>query len=149
MQVTDKEELLFNKATEALIWGNSRVALEQFRKLVDIERLPVYCSNLAFCLAKEKREFKQAIALCNEAIKKEPKSSTHFLNLGRVYLLAGQKKDAIRFLRMGLRYERNREILNELEMLGARKTPPIPFLGRGNPMNKYLGIILERMGVRR
>jgi tetratricopeptide (TPR) repeat protein len=149
MQVTDEEELLFTKATEALVWGNTRIALEQFRKLVAIERLPVYCSNLAFCLAKEKRDFKQAIALCNEAIKNEPKKSTHFLNLGRVYLLAGQKKDAIRFLRMGLRYERNREIITELEMLGARKKPPIPFLNRGNPMNKYLGIILGKMGMRR
>ncbi len=149
MQVTDEEELLFAKATESLVWGNTRVALEQFRKLVDIERVPIYCSNLAYCLAKEKRDFKQAIALCNEAIGKEPKNSTHFLNLGRVYLQAGQKRDAIRFLRMGLRFERNREIATELEMLGSRKMPPLTFLNRENPLNKYLGIILERMGMRR
>jgi tetratricopeptide (TPR) repeat protein len=143
------EEELLSMGTEALIWGNTRTALEQFRKLVAIERLPIYCSNLAFCLAKEKREFRQAISLCNEAIRKEPKNSTHFLNLGRVYILAGQKKDAIRFLRRGLRYERNREIVAGLEMLGARKPPPIPFLKRENPMNRYLGIILGKMGMRR
>ncbi len=148
MPVAEKEKL-FNMGTEALAWGNTRYALEQFRKLVAIERLPIYCSNLAYCLAKEKREFKQAITLCNEAIKKEPKNSAHFLNLGRIYLLAGQRKDAIRFLRMGLRYEHSREIIAELDMLGARKSPPIPFLKRENPTNKYLGIILDKMGMRR
>ena len=148
MPVTE-EEGLFALGTEALIWGNTRTALEQFRKLVAIERLPIYCSNLAFCLAKEKQEFKLAVSLCNEAIKKEPKNSVHFLNLGRVYLQAGQKKDAARFLRMGLRYERNREIIAELEMLGARKSPPLSFLKRENPMNKYLGIILKNVGIRR
>ncbi len=148
MSVTEQEEL-FNLGTEALIWGNTRTAMEQFRKLVAIERLPIYCSNLAFCLAKENREFREAISLCNEAIKKEPKNSAHFLNLGRVYLLAGQKKDAIRFLRMGLRYERNREIIAELERLGARRPPPLSFLKRESLMNKYLGIILSRMGMRR
>lgn len=147
MPVTE-EEKLFAMATEALTWGNTRNGLTLFRKLVAIERLPIYCSNLAYCLAKEKREFKQALALCNEAIKKEPKNSAHFLNLARVYLLAGQKKEAIRFLRMGLRYERNREIIAELEMLGSRRAPPIPFLKRENPTNKYLGIILEKMGMR-
>ncbi len=144
-----EEEKLFAMGTEALIWGNTRTGLTLFRKLVAIERRPTYCSNLAYCLAKEKREFKLALALCNEAIKKEPKNSVHFLNLARVYLLAGQKQDAIRFLRMGLRYEGNREIIAELEMLGSRKPPPIPFLKRENPTNKYLGIVLEKMGMRR
>ncbi len=148
MSVTD-EEKLFTMGMEALVWGNTRYALEQFRKLVAIERLPIYCSNLAYCLAKEKREFKQAIILCNEAIKKEPKNPAHFLNLARIYLLAGQKKDAIRFMRMGLRYGRNREIIAELEMLDVRKPPPIPFLKRENPTNKYLGIFLEKIGMRR
>lgn len=148
MSVTEEEKLLA-LGTEALTWGNTPNALVQFSKLVAMERRPIYCSNLAYCVAKEKRDFKLAIALSNEAIKKEPKNSTHFLNLGRVYLLAGQKKDAIRFLRMGLRYERNREIVAELEMLGARRPPPIPFLKRENPTNKYLGIILEKMGMRR
>jgi tetratricopeptide (TPR) repeat protein len=148
MSVTEEEEL-FSLGTEALLWGNTRTALEQFRKLVAIERLPIYCSNLAFCLAKEKQEFRLAVSLCNEAIKKEPKNSAHFLNLARVYLLAGQKNDAIRFLRMGLRYERNREIVAELERLGARKPPPLPFLKREHPMNRYLGIIMAKMGMRR
>lgn len=37
----------------------------------------------------------------------------------------------------------------ELDKLGLRKPPVIPFLSRGNPINKYLGIILSRMGLRR
>jgi len=148
MPMTDEEEL-FSEGTDDLFWGNTRAALECFRKLVAMERRPVYCSLLGFCLAKEKGDVKLAISLCNEAIRKEPKNSDHYLHLGRVYLLAGFKKEGIRILRMGLRHERNREIVAELERLGTRKAPPLPFLQRGNPLNKYLGIILKKAGIRR
>jgi tetratricopeptide (TPR) repeat protein len=144
-----EEEELFTVGMDNLLWGNTRAALECFRKLVAIERVPVYCSSLGYCLAKEKGEIRQAISLCGEAIRKEPKNSSHFLNLGRVYLMAGDKKEAIRIFRMGLRHERNREIVAELDRLGTRSPPPISFLGRDNPLNKYLGLVLKKTGIRR
>lgn len=144
-----QEEDLFTKGSDELLWGNTSEALECFTKLVAIERLPIYCSSLGYCLAKEKGDVKQAISLCNEAIRKEPKNSDHFLNLGRVELLAGRKSEAIRIFRMGLRHERNREIISELEKLGIRNLPPITFLDRDNPVNKYLGIMLKKAGIRR
>lgn len=141
-------ENFYNDGVEALRSGDSLAALNCFEKAAKLERQPVYLANLAFCLAKEKREFPKAISLCKEAIKYDPRNSTLFLYLGRIHLLAGQKKDAIRIFCMGLRTEKNQEIVKELERLGNRKTPVLPFLKRGNPLNKFLGVMLKKTGIR-
>ena len=67
-----------------------------------------------------------------------------YLNLGRACVAAGRKKDALDALNKGLRYDKgNREIKKELLLLGVRKRPPVPFLSRANPINKYIGIVLH------
>ncbi len=139
---------LATEAGEALKRGDTRTALECYEKLVAIERTPEVCSALAYCLAKEKGAYREAIYLCNEAIKNEPKSSRHFLFLGRIYLLADRKKEAIRAFSLGLRHGGSAEIGAELRKLGYRKPPVLPFLSRDNPLNKYLGKMLSRMGLR-
>jgi tetratricopeptide (TPR) repeat protein len=68
-----------------------------------------------------------------------------YLNLGRAYVAAGKKKDAIDSYKKGLRYDGgNSELKKELLGLGARKLPPVPFLDRSNPINKYLGLLLHK-----
>jgi len=68
-----------------------------------------------------------------------------YLNLGRAYLAAGKKKDAIDAFHKGLQYDKsNSDLRKELRGLGMRKTPPVPFLDRANPINKYMGIILKK-----
>ena len=139
---------LFNLGMESMKKGDIRAALDYLEQAVIQERAPLICSNLAVCLAKEKRDFKRAVSLCNEAIKNDPKNPVHFLNLGRVHLLANQKKDAIRILNMGLRYGENREIIAELNKFGRRRSPFIPFLDRDNPINKFLGKLTYKIGLR-
>jgi tetratricopeptide (TPR) repeat protein len=143
-----KAEELYTMGMEALKSGNTGAALEFLEKAIKLERNPLFCSSLALCLAKEKRDFKEAVSLCKEAIKKDPKNSIHFLNLGKIHILANQKKDALRILNMGLRYEDNREIIAELQRFGRRRPPVIPFLERSNPLNKYLGKLLYKQRVR-
>ncbi len=138
----------FDLGMESLKNGDPGAALGYFEKAVDAERNPLYCSQLAICLAKEKKEYKRAVSLCNEALKKDPKNSLHFLNLGRVHLMANQKKDAIRIFSMGLRYGENKEIIAELRKFGRRRRPVIPFLERDNPVNRFLGKLTYRMGFR-
>ncbi len=147
MSVVEAEEF-FTLGVEALKEGKGGTALEYLEKAVGLARTPRYCSALAFCLAREKRDFKRAISLCKEAIKNDPKNTQHFLYLGRVHLLAGQKRDAIRILQMGLRHSANPEISAELARLGVRKPPVIPFLSRDNFLNKYLGKLLHKWGYR-
>jgi hypothetical protein len=68
-----------------------------------------------------------------------------YLNLGRAYLAAGKKKDAIDAFRKGLQYDNgNSDLRKELRGLGMRKKPPVPFLDRSNPINKYIGMILQK-----
>lgn len=70
---------------------------------------------------------------------------TCYLNLGRAYLAAGKKPEAIEAFRKGLTYDpRHGDLNRELQGLGVRKPPPVPFLGRSNVINKYIGLILHR-----
>lgn len=69
-----------------------------------------------------------------------------YLNLGRAYVAAEKKDDALDAFRKGLRYDNgNRDILDELRVLGRRKKALVPFLDRSNPINKYIGMILHKV----
>lgn len=68
-----------------------------------------------------------------------------YLNLGRAYLAGGEKKLAIEAFTNGLKVDKNNhDLLWELKKLGPRKKPPISFLSRNNPLNKYLGKLLSK-----
>lgn len=141
-------EILFEEGLRALNTGRTGKALDWFAKAVAEEKTPLAVSYLAYCRAKEGGNCKEAIALCMEAIKDEPKNPDIYLNLGRVHLLAGQRRSAIRAFDLGLRYGGSPQIINELALLGRRKAPPLPFLSRSNPLNKLLGKFLKMLGLR-
>ena len=141
-------ERLSERGIEAFTQGNILSALHFFEKAYSIANNPVISSYYAFCLAKERGQMSRAIALCSEAIRTDPQNPIHYLNLGRVYLLANIKFDAVKIFREGLKYEENQEIINELNRLGARKSLIFPFLKRSNPLNKYIGILLRKVGLR-
>lgn len=68
-----------------------------------------------------------------------------YLNLGRAYLSGGKRKHAIDAFNRGLKYDNSHpDIKSELRRLGIRKRPPVPFLGRSNPINKYIGMLLYK-----
>jgi Tfp pilus assembly protein PilF len=67
-----------------------------------------------------------------------------YLNLGKAYVAAGKKKNAVTAFNQGLHYDpQHAAIRKELKKLGARKKPPVSFLDRSNPINKYLGKVLN------
>jgi hypothetical protein len=68
-----------------------------------------------------------------------------YLNLGKAYLAAGKKKDAINAFNKGLQHDKsNSDLRKELRGLGMRKKPPVSFLDRANPINKCIGMILQK-----
>ncbi len=72
---------------------------------------------------------------------------TFYLNLGRAYIAAGKKKDAVFAFQKGLSYdEENKDLLWEARKIGMRRAPAIPYLKRTNPINKYIGMILHKLG---
>jgi tetratricopeptide (TPR) repeat protein len=141
-------EKLYCEGTDALDRGNTLFALACFEKAVQKDDNPLYNSYLAYCIAKERGQFQLSVSLCEKAIALEPDRSAHYLNLGKIYLMTGKINDAVRTFRDGLRNEANKQILAELDRIGTRKPPVISFLKRSNPINKYLGHLLKRIGLR-
>lgn len=139
---------LIERGKMAIRAGDTLHALVCFEKAYKMENTPEVCSYYAFCLAKERGKFQVAFELCKDALDKEPSNPIHYLNLGRIYLLVNNKSEAIKVFREGLAMAQNEEIIEELKKLGIRKRPPIPFLKRSNPINKYLGLMLKRLGLR-
>lgn len=143
-----KAKELFDKGLQALDSDEPVRALSLFERALSIEPLPVVKSYFAYCIARERGQISHAISLCEEAIAVEKDKSLHYLNLGRIYLIKRDKVKAIQIFRAGLKHGIHPEIIKELERLGTRKKPVIPFLKRKNPINKYLGLVLSRLGLR-
>lgn len=141
-------EQLIARGIRAANSGKTVLALEFFEEAVKLRDSPATWSYLAFCLAKERREFERAVQLCQAAIRQDPHSSVHYLNLGRVHLLSGHRSEAIHIFRQGLLYEHNLQIDAELRKIGMRKPPILSFLSRDHPINKHLGIFLKKLRLR-
>ncbi|RQW85623.1 MAG: hypothetical protein EHM79_11330 [Geobacter sp.] len=144
----DQFQQLLQHGITALSAGNTALALKHFEEAAELDETPELISNLAYCLAKENQDFEQAISLCRSAFRDESWNSIHYLNLGRIYLLAGRRNNAIRTFRDGLLHENNPRIKEELSRLGSRKYPVIASLPREHPFNHMLGKLFTRLKLR-
>lgn len=129
----------FELGTVALNEGKYASAHRLLQEALEKERSADHLSQYALALAHHTGNVQSAITLCREAIKLEPRNPEHFLRLAIVYLIGGNKKQAIRMLHLGQRFGRHAGIARMLQALGLRRKPVIPFLSRANPLNKYLG----------
>jgi len=67
-----------------------------------------------------------------------------YLNLGRAYLAAGKKEEALSTFNKGIQIDReDKDLAWEIKKLGTRRKPAVPFIKRSNPINKYIGILLH------
>ena len=100
------------------------------------------------------RKYRAGVEKCKQALSMIQQESSFgeemlypgfYLNLGRAYVAAGKKDDALDAFKKGLKYNSgHRDILNELRALGKRQKAVVPFLDRSNPINKYIGLILRK-----
>jgi tetratricopeptide (TPR) repeat protein len=139
---------MLRKAEQALLRGETLVALMQLETAYQLEPLPVVKSRLAYCLAKERRQFQRAVVLCKEALNAESANPEHYYHLGRTCLLARQKRQAISAFRKGLKVKRYQPIIDELSRLGLRQEPVFNALPREHLLNRSLGVLLNRVGLR-
>lgn len=123
-------------------------ALAALEQIPLMARTPLVLSAYALCMAEVKGASKNAVNICHEAIKKDPKNPEHYYRQGRILILSGRKKDSIWVLRMGLRHGRHRGIIDTLGSLGIRRAPPLDFLPRSNLLNRVLGLLLTRLNLR-
>lgn len=128
--------------------GQFIAALSFFEKALQTSPTPLVQSYLGVCIAAERGQVNRGIALCGEAIAAEPGNPVHHLNLARIQIRAGRKPEALATLRRGLATGENAEIRVLLDQLGARRPPLFPALPRSQPLNRILGLILVRLGLR-
>jgi tetratricopeptide (TPR) repeat protein len=97
-------------------------------------------SYYGLTLAMLKKKYREAVELCNKAIKQQFLDPYHYVNLARVYVAMENRKKAVQTLEVAIgQMPRNKVIMTYWKSIGVRSRPPIPFLSRDNPLNKMLG----------
>ncbi|GAC1467216.1 MAG: tetratricopeptide repeat protein [Desulfuromonadaceae bacterium] len=138
----------FDRAQQELDRCNVLAALVCLERALSIWNDPLWHSRLGFCIAKQRGHLTGAFELCRTAIEHDPGNPLHYLYLGKVYLVAGNTYEALQTFRHGMILGGSPELERMLDVIGTRKSPVISFLSRDNLLNKFLGIILGRFGLR-
>ena len=138
----------FDRAQQELDRNNILAALACLERALGIWDNPHWHSRLGFCIAKERGHLTRAFELCNSAMANDPVNPLHYLYLGKVYQIAGKTLEALQTLRQGMILGGSPEIQQLLNDIGTRKVPVLTSLSRDNLLNKYLGILLGRLGLR-
>jgi tetratricopeptide (TPR) repeat protein len=148
LDTEDRAEELLARGIEHLREGESLNALSCFEKSFSLRKNARCQSYLGAMIAVERGQVKEALTLCEDAISADPEDPVLYLNMGRVFLKAGKKRQAIETVRKGLGFGKSEEAVRFLNSLGTRKRPVIPFLPRRNFVNKYLGLLFKSLGLR-
>lgn len=138
----------FERAQQELDQNNILAALACLERALAIWNDPLWYSRLGFCIAKQRGQHTGALELCRSSIDHDPGNPLHYLYLGKVYLVAGKTYEALQAFRQGMILGGSPELERMLGAIGTRKPPVISFLSRDNLLNKYLGMILSRFGLR-
>lgn len=126
--------------------GRYRESLRVFDEDLCFTQHPTAMSYYALSLANEEGNYDKAISLCLMAAEKEFYNPEIYLNLGRIFLLNGQKSVAVRAFRKGLKFDNSSmPLLMELKGLGLRRKPVIGFLPRQSAVNRFLGMLVVRL----
>jgi tetratricopeptide (TPR) repeat protein len=143
-------ETFFNDGLSLLKQNKTREAMFAFKQAVNVRpNVPRYISYYGLSWAMDSKKSDEALRFCQKALENDLLRPELYCNLGKVYILRGDRKSAIKTLQQGLSVDnQNKEILNFLKEIGIRKTPIIPFLSRDNPINKYLGKAFKKLGLR-
>ena len=138
----------FERAREALSDRRPLAALAHLEKALLLHDNPAWYSYLGYCIAKQRGQIKKGIDLCLISLELEPDVQAHYLNLGNIHLVSGNKAEAFRVFREGMKLGDHREIQSKLDEIGTRKPPVFTSLSRNNPLNRFSGILLSRIGLR-
>ncbi len=144
MKRTELDELT-DAGTSALGLGEPLKALALLERAAEIDATPTVRSSLAYCMARERGQIRTGRKICEELIESDPENFFHHLNLGRILLLEGNRRSAIKAFRAAIEQTPHPQVIEELTKLGVRKTQVISFLHRDNPLNKYLGLLRGRL----
>lgn len=136
----------FKKGYEHLKKNELDLASSYMEKAYKLDKNdPTVMSYYGLCTALRWGKIGLGLELCTRAIKRDFHTAIYYENLARVYMAANNKRGAITIVKKGARYAPNDVGLHELMIeLGIRKRQIIPFLPRGNVLNRWLGTFFRR-----
>jgi tetratricopeptide (TPR) repeat protein len=143
----------FKKGLTALVDHNYQDATVFFKRAIDIDlarnrRKPDlrYLSYYGLSLAKAGISTVEAISICRQAVSRHKSHPVLWLNLGRVYVLAGKRDRALEALDAAMKLAPgNRVLAQELAQLERRSSPVLRMLPRSHPVNIALGKLRRSM----
>jgi len=147
-ETTAGAEKEFALGVAALDDEDTLAALAHLERALKLHDHPGWYSYLGYCIARERGQHRKGRELCLSSLAAEPEQPAHYCNLGQVQMLSGDKEDALRVLREGMAKGGSPEIVQLLDTLGKRNPQLFPALSRTNPLNRYLGLLLKRLGLR-
>jgi tetratricopeptide (TPR) repeat protein len=140
----DKNYLL-KKALYLTKKGYYKAALKCFEEENCYMLRPSATSYYALCIAHVRKDYENAISLCITALKREFFSPGIYVNLGRILIVSDRKAQALKAFRKGLSIDDTHPgIVRELNAMGVRRRPLIPYFSRENPVNKLFGLLTRR-----
>jgi hypothetical protein len=108
-------------------------------------RDPLLRSWYGVTLVLVERNSNLGVTLCDDAVRVAGADPELLLNQARVHVALNQRERAVRAVNKGLELWPEDERLKVARLaLGTRSSPVIPFLPRGNPLNKLLGRLRHR-----
>jgi tetratricopeptide (TPR) repeat protein len=103
-------------------------------------------SFYGLCLALHRGRIKEAAEFCWLGVEKDHYNPDVYYNMARVWMAGRSRRKAVDALEKGLALDPKHPGLKRLRVeIGARKTPPLPFLHRDNPLNISLGKMRAKM----
>ena len=106
---------------------------------------PIYISQLGFCVGML-GNLPDGERMCRRAMTMAPTVPIILVNLGRMLVEMDLRQEARVLFTQAYQIDNTSSpAALELFRLGVRKPPVLPFIGRGNPLNKYLGILRCRL----
>lgn len=141
---------LFDRGMELLGKGEMLKALPFFEKSSALEPSNSMClSYLALLTGLERGLVQEAVEMAQRAIAQSPEIPELYVNLGRLYIKAGKTEDALNAVRQGIKNGITPEAQQLLNEISPRMSPFFSFLPRGNFLNRIIGKLLKKTGLRR
>jgi predicted Zn-dependent protease len=143
----------FKKGLTALVDHNYKDATVFFKRAIDVDLARNrskpdlrYLSYYGLSLARAGMSTAEAISICRQTVRRHKNHPVLWLNLGRVYIIAGKKQRALEALDRGTQLAPgNRVLANELAQLDRRSDPVLRMLPRSHPVNVALGKLRRSM----
>ena len=127
-----------NRAGEAVHHFLSAMQLERERGVRRPEMR--YLSYYGVAVALARGPLPEAMRACETAVEGQSDNPDLHLNLGRVYLRAGEPGRALQAVTSGLQLDPSHRALRALlRTIERRRRPPLRFLTRDHPVNRVLG----------